>query len=229
MGLINFGVPREYVEALRVAFGISCFVETGTYHGRTASWAAERFERVITVELSEPLYRSAAAALARFSNATAIHGDTRRELARLAPSLPPAIVWLDAHYCAGPSAGVGDECPLLGEIAALAPAWERLYVLVDDARYFLAPPPPGHDAAQWPSLAQVVSALNTGEDRFVASFEDVLVSLPPAARGVTLGYIRNGGRLNMRVLGYKPPVPPAPALTRLQRVWRRLPGRIRAV
>jgi hypothetical protein len=91
---------------------------------------------------------------------------------------------------------MGDECPFLGEIAALAPAWERLYVLVDDAHYFI--PPPHHDAAQWPSLAQVVSPLNTGEDRFVASFEDVLVSLPPAARDVTLGYIRKGGRLNMQ-------------------------------
>jgi hypothetical protein len=228
MGLINFGVPREYVEGLRVAFGIGCFVETGTYGGRTASWAAERFERVITVELSEPLYRRAAAALARFSNVTAIHGDTRRELARLAPSLPPAIVWLDAHWCGGPSAGIGDECPLLGEIAALAPAWERLYVMVDDARYFLAPPPAEHDAAQWPSLAQLVNALNTGEGRFVASFEDVLVSLPPAARDLTLDYIRSGGPLNVRVLGHKRREPPAPPPTRLQRLWRRIPRRIRA-
>ena len=111
---------------------------------------------------------------------------------------PPAIVWHDAHWCGGPSAGIGDECPLLGEIAALAPAWERLYVLVDDARYFLAPPPAEHDAAQWPSLAQVVSAVNTGEGRFVASFEDVLVSLPPAARDLTLDYICQGRRPSLR-------------------------------
>jgi hypothetical protein len=47
MELINFGVPGEYVEVLRVAFGITCFVETGTFSGRTANWASERFERVV--------------------------------------------------------------------------------------------------------------------------------------------------------------------------------------
>jgi hypothetical protein len=68
-------------ETLRIAFGISCFVETGTFHGRTASWAAERSERVITIELLEPLYR-AAAVLAQFSNVTAIHGGSLHALHR---------------------------------------------------------------------------------------------------------------------------------------------------
>jgi len=200
MGLMKIRDSARVCETLRIAFGISCSVETGTFHGRTASWAEERSERVITVELLEPLYRAAAI----FQH----NGDPRRELARLSSSLPPAIVWLDTDCCAGPSGGMGDECPFLGEIAVLAPAWERLYVLVDDARYFI-PPPPQHDAPQWPSLAQVVSPLNTGEDRFVALFVDVLVSLPPAARDDTLGYIRKDERLNMRVLGYKRPEAPA--------------------
>jgi len=200
MGLMKIRDSARVCETLRIAFGISCSVETGTFHGRTASWAEERSERVITVELLEPLYRAAAI----FQH----NGDPRRELARLSSSLPPAIVWLDTDCCAGPSGGMGDECPFLGEIAVLAPAWERLYVLVDDARYFI-PPPPQHDAPQWPSLAQVVSPLNTGEDRFVALFVHVLVSLPPAARDATLGYIRKDERLNMRVLGYKRPEAPA--------------------
>ena len=199
MGLMKIRDSARVCETLRIAFGISCSVETGTFHGRTASWAEERSERVITVELLEPLYRAAAI----FQH----NGDPRRELARLSSSLPPAIVWLDTDCCAGPSGGMGDECPFLGEIAVLAPAWERLYVLVDDARYFI--PPPQHDAAQRPSLAQVVSPLNTGEDRFVALFVDVLVSLPPPARDDTLGYIRKDERLNMRVLGYKRPEAPA--------------------
>ena len=89
---------------------------------------------------------------------------------------------LDAHYAAGATAGKGDECPLLGEMIVL-PSWERMFVLVDDARYFLAPPPPPHDEAQWPSIVQVVNALNRGPDRFIASFEDVIVSLPGEQRG----------------------------------------------
>jgi len=127
MGLMKIRDSARVCETLRIAFGISCSVETGTFHGRTASWAEERSERVITVELLEPLYRAAAI----FQH----NGDPRRELARLSSSLPPAIVWLDTDCCAGPSGGMGDECPFLGEIAVLAPAWERLYVLVDDALF----------------------------------------------------------------------------------------------
>ena len=38
---------------------------------------------------------------------------------------------------------------------------------------------------KWPSIVQVVDALNRGADRFIASFEDVIVSLPSEANRVT--------------------------------------------
>ena len=222
MGLCTFGVPRDYVDALRTACGISCFIETGTYRGETAKWAAQYFERVITIELSEPLYRDAVAALAPFPNVTVLHGDTRPHLESIAHSLPPSIVWLDAHYSTGITAGQGDECPLLGEIAALESCWQRMFILVDDARYFLAPPPPPHDAGQWPSLRDVVGALDRGPERFVAVFEDVIVSLPPSATATTLRYIREGGSLNERVLGYRQPAQRPPGLRQaLRRVLAR--------
>jgi hypothetical protein len=53
MGLCNNGVPEEYVDTLQKEFGIKCFVETGTFHGATAKWAAERFEQVVTIELQK--------------------------------------------------------------------------------------------------------------------------------------------------------------------------------
>ena len=147
MGLITNGVPQEYVSALQQESGIKCFVETGTLHGATAKWAAERFEQVITIELSEDLYKRATETLAPYSNVKVLFGHTRSRLAELAATLPPSIVWLDAHYSGGGTAGAEDECPILGEIEALLPSWDRMFVLVDDARYFLAPPPLGHDPA----------------------------------------------------------------------------------
>lgn len=217
MGLINHGVPDEYVDKLQKEFGIKCFVETGTFHGATAKWAAERFEQVVTIELSEALYQRATAALAPYRNVKILLGDTRHRLAQIAATLPPSIVWLDAHYCTGVTAGKGDECPLLGEIDALLPSWDRMFVLVDDARYFLAPPPPMHDEAQWPSIVQVVNALNRGSDRFIASFEDVIVSLPSEAKKVTLEYLREGGPLNERVIGFRKEKRPVHLLKRIAR------------
>jgi hypothetical protein len=217
MGLISHGVPKEYVGILQKEFGIKCFVETGTFHGATAQWAAERFDRVVTIELSEALYQRATATLASHRNVKTLFGNTRHHLRQIASTLPPSIVWLDAHYSAGATAGKGDECPLLSEIDALLPSWERMFVLVDDARYFLAPPPPPHDEAQWPSIVQVMNALNHGSDRFIASFEDIIVSLPSEAKRVTLQYIRKGGLQNERVIGFRKEKPRVPLVKRIAR------------
>jgi hypothetical protein len=232
MGLITGGIPKEYVLALQKEFGIKCFVETGTYKGGTAKWAAQWFEQVITIELSETWYERAKVALAPYQNIEILFGDTRHHLAQIAPTLPPSIIWLDAHYSAGETAGADDQCPLLGEIEALTPSWDRLFVLVDDARYFLAPPPPPQNISQWPSMVHVANALDRGANRFIATFEDVLVSLPTAAKAVTLEYIQKGGRQNERVVGYvrqhpanpvKATVPPENMLKKIAR--RLLPRR----
>ena len=68
---------------------------------------------------------------------------------------------------------------------------------------------------KWPSIVQVVDALNRGADRFIASFEDVIVSLPSEAKRVTLQYIRNGGPHNERVLGARKKEHPAHPLKRI--------------
>lgn len=201
MGLIRYGVPADYVLSLKRRLGIDCFVETGTSDGKTAAWAAQNFKQVVTIEFSEAAYHRASVRLARRANIRQLLGSSPEILAELAPSLPRAIFWLDAHWDAGQEAGRNRQCPLLGEIASLAPCWEQAFVLVDDASLFLSPPPAHYDQAQWPSLGRVMNALGAGKDRFVACFEDVFVSLPPEARDVTLEYVRAGGDRNRRVLG----------------------------
>ncbi len=205
MGLINWGAPENYVLALKDAMDIPCFVETGTFRGATTCWAARHFAEVYTIELSETLYKETADILGPLENVTALLGDTREELARLAPQLPKSIVWLDAHWSglAG-AAGWQDQCPLLEELEILREHWDRLFILVDDARFFLAPPGPPHEIDHWPTLPQIVNAL-AGPGRFVASFEDIFVSVPLAARAVTMSYVQKGGNLNERVLGLERP------------------------
>ena len=110
---------------LQNELGIKCFVETGTFHGATAKWAAERFEQVFTIELSEALYQSAKATLAPYRNVKLLFGNSRYYLSQIASTLPPSIVWLDAHYSTGATAGKRDECPLLGEIDDLLPSWNE--------------------------------------------------------------------------------------------------------
>jgi FkbM family methyltransferase len=191
MGEIHPGIPKELVLRLAREFDIRCFVKSGTHRAETACWAADHFERVITIELSGHFHAIAAGAIAGRCNIELLLGDSRQHLAKLAASLPPAIFWLDAHWGLGQTAGENQPCPLLDELAAIAPCWERAYVLADDARYFLAPPPAEYDARLWPSLAATVAALNRGSGRFVACFEDVFVSLPAPASATSQRYIHD--------------------------------------
>ena len=62
MGIVavtNFvyrGVPKELVLLLKDTYSINSFIETGTYLGETAKWAAGNFSSVTSFEASEELY-----------------------------------------------------------------------------------------------------------------------------------------------------------------------------
>jgi FkbM family methyltransferase len=116
-------------------------------------------------------------------------GDSRDILPQLDLS-EPTVFWLDGHWSAGDTAGEGDECPLLDELATIGP---QHAILIDDARLFIEPPPPPHDPEQWPTLEQVIDAL---DDREVAIRDDVVIALPRRRRSRwLLGLWRLGGRV----------------------------------
>src|SRR5262249_19203678 len=152
------------------------FVETGTYTGRTAAWAAGAFGSVITIEASPELYAFAAEPLQCLKNVRRVLGDSREVLAPIVSSLAgPAVFWLDAHWSGPPTAGEHDECPLLEELQALARSPHENFVLIDDARLFLAPPPAPHRPEHWPSIDEVSEALSRLPHRGTTLvFDDVI-------------------------------------------------------
>ena len=186
------GPPTGLILALKRQLGIDEFVETGTYRGDTAAWAAEHFGRVATIELS-PDYH--AAALARFQAQPQVRvllGDSGARLREIAAALPgPAIFWLDAHWSGLDTAGRETECPLLAELAILNAAPVTHTLLVDDARLFAAPPPRPHRAEKWPDLGAVLDGLRAGGRRHVVIFEDVLIAGPAAERSFLTGWLQD--------------------------------------
>jgi hypothetical protein len=169
---------------LQKAFSLERFLETGTYRGMTAAWAAGNFDEVVTIEASSDLHDAARERHGHLPNVRWVHGDTRdvlpREVARLAG---PAVVWLDSHWSGGTTYGEGDECPLLAEIETLCASPHPHHLFIDDARLFLAPPPPPHDADQWPTLVEVVTALTAGERPLeVFVIGDTFVAVPHEAK-----------------------------------------------
>ena len=169
--------------ALRDAFSVDVFLETGTHLGRTAAWAAEQFSEVVTIEASEEFRQEAVERHGHLSNVRWVHGDTRTVLPREVEALGgAAIVWLDSHWSGGSTYGEDAECPLLFEIETVLASSHAHHLFIDDARYFVAPPPHPHEADHWPTLVQVVTALTSRDPtRDVLLFEDTFVAVPTDA------------------------------------------------
>ncbi|HVZ38277.1 MAG TPA: hypothetical protein VHI13_03300 [Candidatus Kapabacteria bacterium] len=184
------GPPEDLIVRLARARTIRHFVETGTYRGRTAAWAAEHFPSVWTIEFSRELYDEARERHRALENVRFRFGDSRRELERIVGGLDtPALFWLDAHWSGGATYGAEDQCPLLEEIAIINRSAEESYILIDDARLFLSPPQPPHRIAQWPDIAAVVDALRAGgREMYIVVIDDVIIAVPAAAKGIVAAY-----------------------------------------
>src|SRR5947207_1745250 len=102
MGLIRSGPPEELILQLPRRFGPKDVVQTGTFPGKTAVWAAGHFPRVITIEASKEIYDEMHARRAGHANIEFLFGSSRDLLASVVARLTgPAIFWLDGHWSGG--------------------------------------------------------------------------------------------------------------------------------
>lgn len=196
MGSVFPGVPQDFTKSFAAMLRIGCFIETGTNQGGTAAWAADHFQTVHTVERDPGLYAACKARLGHRSNLNLLQGHSVDCLMRIVGDLKEsAVFWLDAHYSGEGTSGADDECPLIREISAInASAFPHL-ILIDDARLFLAPPPPPHDVNQWPDIGQILRVLDAGPyPRYTAVVADVVISVPVAWKPTLLSHIRVGGQ-----------------------------------
>lgn len=192
MGLVRMGAPNSLIEKLATSFKISNFVETGTYHGGTAIWAANFFKNVLTIEYSKELYEQA---IAKFdiSNIEFIFGDSRTELSKLIKRLDgSSLFWLDAHWSGGLTYGDTDQCPLIEEINIINSSNFDNFILIDDARLFTSPPQPPHKIEQWPDIVAVIQALQPKQsDKYIVIIEDVIIAVPSFAKPLVSEYCQN--------------------------------------
>lgn len=133
-------VKERILTAYAAAFDIGTLVETGTYAGDMVWAMKDRFDRIVSIELSEHLARRAVRRFRAFRSVLILHGDS----ATLVPQLMARIstrclFWLDGHYCAGISAQGGTATPVMEELKAILDHQiEDHVILLDDARLFTA-------------------------------------------------------------------------------------------
>ena len=172
-------LPSDLATTLRDALGLRRGVETGTLHGGGARLMGELFDEAVSIELSPELHATAVAELAAVPNVELLLGDSREVLPRVVDAGVPTLFFLDGHWSGGETAGEEFECPVLGEIAALAAGHADDCVVVDDARLFTASPPPPHDPDKWPTVAELFDALRAAKPgHHVTVLRDAVIAVP---------------------------------------------------
>jgi hypothetical protein len=137
MGVFWRGLPHFILDSCREQLGEKAVaIETGTYLGDSALLLGKSFSSCTTIELDVDLARKAQQRLGRHPNIKVLQGTTRLLLPRVLDETEgPALVWLDAHFSGGFTAGEDDKCPLMGEVEELIRGREKenTIVLIDDA------------------------------------------------------------------------------------------------
>jgi hypothetical protein len=208
---------------MRDTFKAKVFVETGTNLAETAVWASANFEHVFTIEADDHLHQKAVESFGSCKNIRFLRGDSRAHIESLTNSLTePAIFWLDAHWCGENTFGKSDECPVIGELELLNASKVPHIVLIDDARFFLAPPPAPHEATYWPDINAICRLMAAHDSqRYVAVHDDVIIGVPGAARPQLVEFLRAE-----LIKNTSPPTPtPKPAPRTLLRRIRSKIGR----
>ena len=127
--------------------------------------------------------------LAGFRNIHPLFGNSAVQLGKIVSEInQPAIFWLDAHWCGGNTYGNDDPCPLLDEIRIIKQSGINHIIMIDDARFFLKPPPRPQNPELWPGLKEILGLLNRDENYFTFVSEDVIVALPETGRKALQSY-----------------------------------------
>ncbi len=187
------GPPVDLILELASEFSIKNFVETGTYEGNTAIWAAENFQKVWTIELSDHFYRETFDKYKDRQNIEFIFGDSRTQLEKIVgKSEEPALFWLDAHWSGGATYGDNDQCPLIEELKIISQSQFDNFIFIDDARLFTSPPQPPHRPEQWSDIASIIKAIHADRsDKYIVIIEDVIIAVPNFAKKIVADYCQN--------------------------------------
>ena len=177
MGIVKMGPPAEVLDKIR-ELGVKVFIETGTYKAQTSVWASKRFDIVYSVEASKKLYNEAVEKYGNIRNIKFMRGISKESLREIINEIDTqAVFWLDAHWSGGETFGSDEECPLIDELGLITKKRIKHYILIDDARLFMCPPPLPHNIDEWPDISQIIIHLtDTGYKIFI--HEDVIIAVP---------------------------------------------------
>jgi len=131
-------LKSDLLKQLKTIFEVGSFVETGTCIGNTTIKAANIFEEIHTIELSQELYSIAFNRLEPWENTTVHLGSSEQILESLLPNIHRRILfYLDGHYSGYGTARGSLDTPILKELQAIENANKAdSIILIDDVLCF---------------------------------------------------------------------------------------------
>lgn len=172
----------QFVTHLRTRFDLSTLVETGTFEGESTSYAAELFDRVVTIDVRSDDHDAALWCCSGHRNIEWHIGDTRLVLPAIVASLDrPALFWLDAHAAPG-LFGERDDWPVLDELQVINGSPLLHYVLIDDAHCCL----PGSPHPACPTFEEIEAEAMKGG--YACRIAHDVIALVPASEAAELDH-----------------------------------------
>lgn len=167
-------VPKNIALMMKDKYSLNTFVETGTYTGVTAKWAADRFFQVHTVESQKEYYDIAERNLLTLSNVVLYLNDSRNALPEIMNNVGNygTLFYLDAHWSEGANYGRPlIDSPVIEEVIIIN-QWENKnhVIIVDDAHRF--------GTKNWPTKYGIILALEDKGKRIVRELLDVFIAVP---------------------------------------------------
>ena len=131
---IKLSVIKRYARFHRA----NIFVETGTYLGETTAACLDFFERLVTIELDEKLFKNAVDKFSAQKRISVYQGDSGDVLAEILPGISkPALFWLNGHYSEDFTDKEKLNSPILNELKHIfAHPIKSHTILIDGARCF---------------------------------------------------------------------------------------------
>ncbi len=202
MGLFWKGIPHCILPSIRKVLQPSFVaVETGTYKGETTEVLAHFSDFVTTIEADLGYFQRSTQSLKRHNNVSILHGDSSELLKSSLPkSETNCLMWLDAHYSGGNTAGIHNHCPLMSELQHILHSRKpsNTVILIDDSRGLIG-------KSGWPLLSDLIDLLNkSGFSSMI--LDDVLIASTAESLGTiaddfslsrTFTFEKLGGRMSL--------------------------------
>lgn len=166
-------VKQEAIHRYQKEYSAKILVETGTFRGEMVYAQRNYFDKIISIELSEELYKIVKKRLKHLQNVELLNGDSAQLLGDVVKNLDrQAIFWLDGHYSGFETAKGEVETPVNRELDAIFDSVQDHIILIDDARMFKGE----HD---YPTIQQVEAKVRSKRSNYIFKVEDDIIRILP--------------------------------------------------